>query len=89
MINLLGYGGQSKMVGKLGGLALQRLAKSRGRGLSETSYPELELQLRGYRLATVGLESWPVPGARRVLGPAGQPDKGALADGAEALELGA
>ena len=75
------------MVGKLGGLVLRRLAKSRGRGLSETSYPELELQLRGYRLATVALESWPLPGARWVLGTAGQPDKGVLAGGAEALGL--
>ena len=73
------------MAGKLGGLVLRRLAKSRGRGLSETSYPELEQQARGYRLATVVLESWPVPGARQVLRPADQPDRGALADGAEAL----
>ena len=77
------------MAGKLGGLVLQRLAKSRGRGPSEASCPELELQLRGYRLATVGLESWPLPGARQVLGTAAQPDRGALGDGAEALGLGA
>ena len=77
------------MVGKLGDLALRRLAKSRGRVPSETSYPELELQPKGYRLATVGLESWPLLAARRVLGTADQPDRGALADGAEALGLGA
>ena len=68
---------------------LQWLAKSRGRAPSETSYPELEEQARGYRLATVRLESWLVRGAMQALAIVDQPDRGALAGGAKALGLGA